>query len=250
MPDFAKLQSFKQRVPFCSQSALEAILDLAAKEGIPDSHKRKQQRESTEQVIGRCSAYGPLLVTATAMTLTNQPVDILFANIFSYLFGAYAAGGAFAEYLDKVHRQCPSSFMKPWKCILYSDEIHPGNQLAGTARKSWGIYFSFSELGSMLSNTEAWFTLLVKRSEQVSQLAANIGLCFKLILEHMFDNQYAHSHVGVLLKRGSATWKLHWTLGFFIQDGSAQKFTFSNKQDGGSRVCMACKNLLVSHDKA
>jgi hypothetical protein len=46
MPD-----SFRQRIPFCSQSALEAILTLAAQEGIPASHKRKQIREFVEQVI-------------------------------------------------------------------------------------------------------------------------------------------------------------------------------------------------------
>jgi hypothetical protein len=51
MPDFPKLQSFRQRIPFCSQSALEAILTLAAQEGIPASHKRKQIREFVEQVI-------------------------------------------------------------------------------------------------------------------------------------------------------------------------------------------------------
>ena len=30
----------------------------------------------------------------------------------------------------------------------------------------------------------------------------------------------------------------------FLQDGSAQKFTFSNKQDSGSRVCMLCANIF------
>lgn len=97
----------------------------------------------------------------------------------------------------------------------------------------------------MLSNSEAWFTVLVMRSEQVSLLAASIGQVYRLVLEHMFDNKYAHPHAGVLLQRGDKRLKLYWTLGFFIQDGSAQKYTFSNKQDGGSRVRMACKNLFV-----
>ena len=39
---------------------------------------------------------------------------------------------------------------------------------------------------------------------------------------------------------------LHWTLAMFLQDGSAQKFTYSNKQDSGCRVCMLCKNILLS----
>ena len=78
MPDLSQLQRFKQRVPFCSQSALEGILDLASKEGIPESHKRKQIRQSVEQTIEALNTYGPLLVAATAMTLAEGPMDIGF----------------------------------------------------------------------------------------------------------------------------------------------------------------------------
>ena len=245
MPDLSQLQRFKQRVPFCSQSALEGILDLASKEGIPESHKRKQIRQSVEQTIEALNTYGPLLVAATAMTLAEGPMDIVFANIFSYIAGAYAAGGCFATFLEEVHSNNPSGYNTPWHCVLYADEIHPGNQLAGSSRKSWALYFSFAEFGPMLSNSEAWFTIFVMRSDLVGKLAANIGQIYRLVLEHMFDNKQAHPHAGVLLHRGAARMKLFWTMGFFIQDGSAQKFTFSNKQDSGSRICMACKNIIV-----
>ena len=97
----------------------------------------------------------------------------------------------------------------------------------------------------MLSNSEAWFTIFIMRSDLVGKLAANIGQIYRLVLEHMFNNKQAHPHAGVLLHRGAARLKLFWAMGFFIQDGSAQKFTFSNKQDSGSRICMACKNLFV-----
>ena len=72
------------------------------------------------------------------MILEEDPVELAFANIFSYLAGAYAAGGCFADYLDKVHDNNPSSFNNPWSCILYVDELHPGNQLAGNSRKYMG----------------------------------------------------------------------------------------------------------------
>ena len=223
MPDLAKLQSFKQRIPFCSQSALEKILTLAKEEGIPESHKRKQIRQSTEQVIAALNLYGPLLVTATAMTLAQEPMDVVFANIFSLLAGAYAAGGCFANFLESVHAETPSSYSSPWTCVLYADELHPGNQLAGSARKTYAIYFSFLQFRSKLSSCDSWFTLLLKRSEQVSLLAANIGQCFKLLLEHMFNNKYAHPHAGVLLQRGSKRLKLYWTIGCYLQDGAAMK---------------------------
>lgn len=159
MPDFANLQSFRQRVPFCSQSALAAILTLAKEEGIPECHKRKDIRSSVQQLVQSLQLYGPLLITISALTVLGESEPLVFGNIFSYLAGAYAAGGAFAEYFEKTHAKCPSSFSKPWKCILYADELHPGNQLASGARKTWAMYFSFAEFGKDLSKSDLWFIL-------------------------------------------------------------------------------------------
>ena len=142
------------------------------------------------------------------MILGEDPVGLAFPNIFNYLAGAYAAGGCFADYFDKVHDNNPGSFNNPWSCILYVDELHPGNQLAGNSRNTWAIYCSSAQFGATLSNSESWLTLLGKRSEQVSQLAASIGQCFRLILEHMFDNKYAHPHSEVLLQGGLKRLKL------------------------------------------
>jgi hypothetical protein len=142
------------------------------------------------------------------MILEEDPVELAFANIFSYLAGAYAAGGCFADYLDKVHDNNPSSLNNPWSCILYVDELHPGNQLAGNSRNTWAINCSSAQFGATLSNSESWLTLLGERSKQVSQLAASIGQCFRLILEHTFDNKYAHPHSGVLLQGGPKRLKL------------------------------------------
>ena len=245
MPDLSQLRKFRHKVPFCSQSALEGILDLASKEGIPENYKRKQIRQSVEQTIEGLNTYGPLLVAATAMTLAEEPMEIVFANIFSYIAGAYAAGGCFANFLEEVHSKNPSGYNNPWHCVLYADEIHPGNQLAGSSRKSWALYLSFAEFGSMLSHSELWFTIFVMRSDLMGKLAANIGQIYRLVLEHMFNNQQAHPHAAVLFHRGAARLKLFWTVGYFIQDGAGQKYTFSNRQDGGSRICMACKNLFV-----
>ena len=52
------------------------------------------------------------------MILGEDPVELAFANIFNYLAGAYAAGGCFADYFDKVHDNNPGSFNNPWSCIL------------------------------------------------------------------------------------------------------------------------------------
>ena len=41
-----KLNNFKRSIPFCSQSALSAILDLVEKEGVPELHNEKQLKEA------------------------------------------------------------------------------------------------------------------------------------------------------------------------------------------------------------
>jgi len=68
-------------------------------------------------------------------------------------------------------------------------------------------------------------------------LEANIGQCFRLILE----GNPCH---GALLKQQDKSLKLYWTVGMFLQDGSAQKHTFGNKHDSGGRMRLHCKNIF------
>ena len=97
------------------------------------------------------------------------------------------------------------------------------------------MYFSWFDLGQkMLSDETHWFTLMVLRSEEVNELQAGIGQCLKLILEDMFARDIGSPLHGIVLKSKQAMFPLFWDLHMFLQDGSAQKFTFSNKQDSGS----------------
>lgn len=154
---------------------------------------------------------------------------------------------SWADYFDKVHGEFPSSYANPWGLICYADEVHPGNQLAGTARKVWCVYMSFVQFGRHLSKSELWWTVMVKRSEDVSKLQASIGQLFRIILENIFGgNALGHPSNGLLLKRGDKTCRLFFKFQMWLQDGQAQKLTFSNKQDSGSRICQSCKNLFIT----
>lgn len=79
------LLGFRGKVPFCRQSALAGILDLVEKEGVPPQHKRKNIRQAIQTLIASMNLYGPLLVTVTAMSVVNEPRELLFANIFPTL---------------------------------------------------------------------------------------------------------------------------------------------------------------------
>ena len=162
----------------------------------------------------------------------------------SYLAGAYAAGGSWTNLLDRCRAKTTSSIDRPWRFAIYADELHPGNQLSGSARKCWAVYCGFLECGKMLPREDCWLTLMVKRSNDVNNLAGAIVQCIRIILEHTFCNDLGSPLGGLLLKHGEKALKLYFTLATFLQDGSAQKHTFSNRQDSGSRVCMHCKNIF------
>ena len=242
-----KLHDFKQDLPHCSQTALSAILDKVRKEGVPEQSSPKDIREASGLSLDSMTLYGALWQTFDAHTPEGKTLTLSHINVLSLLAGIFFAGGCFHDFMQQLHGKFPSSKEAPWRCVLYSDEVHPGHQLSSNSRKCWAIYFGFLEFGKALSREEVWLPIFICRSALVNQLASSIGQCFKAILEAMFNNPLANPLTGVKLK--SSTGKhviLHWTLSMFLQDGSAQKFTFSNKQDAGSRVCMLCANIFLA----
>ena len=166
-------------------------------------------------------------------------------NVLSLLAGVFFAGGCIHDFSQQLHGKFPSSKEAPWRCVLYSGEVHPGHQLASNSRKCWAMYFGFLEYGKDLSREDVWLPNFICRSALVNQLASSIGQCFKAILETMFSNPLANPLTGVKLKSSTGNHViLHWTLSMFLQDGSAQKFAFSNRQGAGFRICMLCGNIF------
>ena len=213
------VQSLRARVPFVSQSALTSILEVVAKEGVPEQRKRKHIYDSTRQMLERMCLYGPLVMSAVAYTLSDQAVEITFVNFLSLLAGTYAMADSWADYFDKVHGEFPSSYANPWGLICYAVEVHPGNQLAGTARKVWRLYMSFVQFGRHLSKSELWWTVMVKRSEDVSKLQASIGQLFRIILENIFGgNALGHPSNGLLLKRGDKNTRLFFKFQMWLRN--------------------------------
>ena len=208
-------------------------------------------RDSSSNLLADMNLYGPLLVQTEALTLDNQTMPILHVNALTYLAGLYHAGGSFSKCLDYMHAKCPSSMAQPWRAVLYTDEVHPGHQLSSSSKKLWTIYLSFLEYGCELSHEASWLTLFVCRSSKVRELQGGIGQCFRIILEHMFGGcPFGHPLHGLYLKGANGTTlKLFFTLSMFLQDGAAQKSTFANRQDAGSRMCMMCKNIFTAKGK-
>ena len=59
----------------------------------------------------------------------------------------------------------------------------------------------------------------------------------------MFAQEFGSPLHGIVMESTNALFAFHWNLHVFLQDGSAQKQTFTNHQHIGSRFCMLCKNI-------
>ena len=93
--------------------------------------------------------YGPMLVTAQLFGTPPHPNrEVWIVNPTTYLYSAYNNGGGLCSAISRCPESNPSSHDKPWRLVLYSDEVVPGNNLSPqNNRKVWLIYWSFLEFG-------------------------------------------------------------------------------------------------------
>ena len=243
-----KITDLRAGLPFCSQSALAAICKEIAKNGLPEKHTRhamwKETKEFLEDPV--MSMYGPFFQKAMATTVCNDKQEVLFVNFLSLLAGTFHKNGAFTDFLLQAHGQKPSSMAGPWRCVVYADEMHPGNMLNSTTRKSWCTYISFLEMGKLLGRSDCWFCISINKSTEVSNLAAGMSQVFRLILEDIFGQGLPET--GVLLTSPKGNVRIHFTLGMVLQDGAAHKHIWANRQDTGSKPCFHCNNIFYLRD--
>ena len=130
-------------------------------------------------------AYGPMLRHVDMTDNMGQPSSMLMVNPLTLLQAAFEQGGSFTELILDTLTKHPSSPERPWKLILYSDEVVPGNPIGyNNLRKVWVAYYSFAEFGPVtLQREEAWLPQMVNRSDGVSKFSAGISQVFVAIIK-------------------------------------------------------------------
>jgi len=106
------------------------------------------------------------------VTLTSVPPhanrEMVAINPFAYLYSAFRENCGFFEMLKAKLLAKLSTALAPWRLVIYSDEVVPGNQLSvHNARKVWVIYFSFLELHPHLENENAWCPIVAEPSHDL-----------------------------------------------------------------------------------
>jgi hypothetical protein len=243
-----KLNGLRRHVPYMSASAMSSLMQEIHDHGLPELHNRAHLAEATDQELNSFNAYGQLLYTVPAVSKTELPTEIVLVNPLSLLYAAYEQGGSLTELIDKAMADHPSTPHKPWRLLVYFDEVVPGNPIGyANKRKVWVCYVSFAEYGAVhLQNEASWLPVMEIRSNQVDMLAAGISQVCALILKAWFCNSECDvRNAGIVLKSPTGeSHRIFVAMSMILQDGAAHKYVFHTKGDSGTKICMLCRNLF------
>lgn len=146
-----------------SQSALSGILREVSRlwaEGVSiPSAQRHDIRRSRDSSSLRQTSYGLLHQSIPHSTLDGGTVTIEYQHPLAMLQTCVSDSPEFADMLLHAYNVQKPTLVRPWRLIVYGDEIVPGNVLAhDQQRKSWCIYWSIAEFGhAVLCDELAWF---------------------------------------------------------------------------------------------
>ena len=135
----------RNALPHLSETAFASFVGSATDHGLSEIASSRTQMSAMKHLHHDDTPFGPVLIT---LQLTGKPplvqYNLVAVNPMAYLYTSVKAGGGFSGMIMSVHAQTPSSPDKPWRLVLYSDEVTPGNQLKSkNTRKMWAIYFRF-----------------------------------------------------------------------------------------------------------
>ena len=172
-----KLDAFRRKLPHVSQSALSAVLRAVASEGIPELTDRKTLRRARDYYLEFQTPYGPIRQLVTLQCVDGATRALEVNHPLANLWLAVQYDGGFTRYFYGCLQQNPCSAEHPWRLLLYSDEIVPGNPIGyHNHRKVWVIYYSLAELGlHALCREDAWFMISAARTDHVKELSAGLS---------------------------------------------------------------------------
>ena len=123
----ARLEAFRRSKPSCSASAMSAILQDMARNGLPELSNRKAFREARNAVMDKFTPFGPTLQHIIVIDKSDTPMQIPIADPFATLWTFINEGSptdvnaGFRHLLKQRLLEQPPSPDEPWNLILYTD---------------------------------------------------------------------------------------------------------------------------------
>ena len=243
---------------FVSQRALAAVLEELNNNGsIPTEHSRSTIKRARVLKLPKETPYGPMMNTIDlTLEKPRATVKLWYINPMGFLSYASSNCQAFSTLLAQKLREHPNSVATPWRIILYSDEVVPGNPLKSDhQQKIQAIYWSFMEFDrELLSCEHLWFVLTCARSVTVQRMYGGMSTLFRTLLCDFFGEGFNFQWTGVIVHANGTCHTLFATVGFMVSDCDALKQAVGCKGASGSLICAICSNCLdhkadiYSHD--
>lgn len=250
----ARLEAFRQRIPFVSQRALAAILTEAKKRPLPTVTKRDNIRQARKDIFERPTPYGPLLHKVELERLDGSIETIKCINPFSFLFLALSTCKYFASLVCGVINRSGVGVASPWSLIGYADEVSPGNQLKSkNKRKMWAVYFSFLDfLPEVLCHEDSWITMATVRSITLENVKGGVSALYGALLKVWFNPAgFNIQTAGFLVPHlagncavcpGTRIWA---SLEALLADEGALHAIWKHMGASGTKLCCECFNVFA-----
>lgn len=243
-----KLNDFRRSLPHVSARALDQIFKGIQEQGLPDLMTRDQMREATNELMTSVTPHGPLIVEIELNMIDGTVIHDLAVNPMAFLFHAYRKDGPFRAMLDGCIADGHGTADNPMRLAVYADEVVPGKELShNNKRKQWCMYWSFCEFLAHFHLEETWMPILAIRSETVTKTAANISQVMAKALLLFFGDLPTDMRTGgcVLIGGDGTQVRIFIDLWMVLQDGGAHKLLWHCKGDGGTKMCMLCRDMIA-----
>ena len=235
------------RKSFVSQAGIAEVLRAVKEAGeLPKGVSKSAVKRSRETAISVETPYGPLLRHWTLRTTDGQEEQVRYLDPLACLWQALQTSEKLQAFFSRTTANSPCSVTSPWRIVVYSDEVSPGNALKPTnKRKLQSFYWSFLEFGGRaLAAEDAWFVLTTVRSETVADFQDKLTQLTKLCLRCFSDTGRNLAHGVNLAWPGRPDFVLVAKVDVLLGDESALKQMLEFKGASGKILCGLCRNCI------
>lgn len=149
-----RLQQVRASLPPMSSRALAAVMAAAAKEQLPVAG-RTEMRRARNAIADEQTPAGRLHERIRVPLARGGDLELEIQNPLAMLYKVCSVSASLAGLVRRVAAATPPTPELPWRMVLYTDEILPGNQLGyKSARKMWAVYWSILDWGSAALSDE------------------------------------------------------------------------------------------------
>ena len=210
-----------------TESGLSSILASLREEGLLHDDVggvgRKQRASHVDRLVQQETPYGAT-IQRLALPTDQEPFDWHVVNPFAYLNLLAQTVPAFGLALKAKLEANPCSPDRPWNIIYYCDEATARALFhVDSSRKAWVFYWSFMELGELLTYDSCWMLGGVLRTKRVlDDITGGLTATFKRHLRLFFADDLSFRQHGVSVHCADGSVLLIWaTLRFTISDEAA-----------------------------